>query len=1141
VLRELASTRGQEDLADFLLNLLSGKASPALQSFARWEKAERKRYGVKKLKHVVPLAVLHCLAQISSNDPTQHKTLNKTLKTLSQEQLGAGLLNQLLNRVQGLPLTICEDQLDQSVPVPLPHALGGLMAMLAVQWLDWDTPRTWKKQFKDWCVDWQDAGYHGLAAECDAFLIHYGLRPEALSTLKNWHAERGLRPLVALHQKREEWEHTLEALKQLGAQAKKGDAVSTEPELRLAWLIDTDAESVHIEPREQRRSAGGQWSKGRAVALRRLSQAPGQFPYLSDKDRAVVTTAITRHVAPRDGYDWPPEEHWAIDAAKALPLLVDHPHLYRAAAPEVRFDLVAGSTNLHLDERDGHLSLSLEPKGDSSTGPLVIDETPTRIVVYPRSIEVQRVASIIGAGVSVPSRARAQLLEALSAVAPMLPVHSGIPELSVHMERIDGDSTIYAHLLPLAEGLRLQLLVRPKRDGTWLRPGQGTAHLIGEQNGQPVQIQRNLEDERTRLNTVLARCPALAKGDANGLEWHFENAQDALQILSELHAIEAQDVQCVWPEGEHMRIRAHPNMKSLSLAAKRQGDWFALQGEITLDDGRVLRLKQLLDLMQANANCRFVPLGAGDWIALSNDLRRRLSDVAHLSEKTDEAGAHLTALGAPLIEALSEEVGHFSADTSWQEHAQRLRSLRHFTPQVPRTLQAELRDYQNEGFIWLARLAEWGVGACLADDMGLGKTVQLLALLLHRASKGPQLVVAPTSVVGNWQSEALRFAPSLQVIDYRQTRSLENLRAGSVVLVSYGLLQNDQEQFAAQHWASVVLDEAQAVKNEQTKRSKSVMALQADFRAISSGTPLENHLGELWNLMRFLNPGLLGSRQRFTERFALPIEAGDTHARRALKQIIQPFLLRRLKSDVLDELPPRTEITHKVALSEEERYHYEALRQKAVDELAQSDLHGNDARFKALAQITRLRRFCCHPSLVLPGSALASSKLHALQRIVDELRDNRHRALVFSQFVDHLAIVRDWLDSAYIPYQYLDGASTPKARNVAIAAFQAGDGDLFLISLKAGGSGLNLTAADYVIHLDPWWNPAVEDQASDRAHRIGQQRPVTVYRLVAEHTIEEKIVALHAHKRDLADSLLEGGQASAHLDAEALLALIRQK
>ena len=314
------------------------------------------------------------------------------------------------------------------------------------------------------------------------------------------------------------------------------------------------------------------------------------------------------------------------------------------------------------------------------------------------------------------------------------------------------------------------------------------------------------------------------------------------------------------------------------------------------------------------------------------------------------------------------------------------------------------------------------------------------------------------------------------------------------------------------------------------------MALQADFRLIATGTPLENHLGELWNLFRFINPSLLGCQDSFSQRFATPIEQGDASARRALKNLIQPFILRRLKSQVLDELPARTEITYKVPLSEAEAHQYEALRQQAVDNLSAPDEERSP--LQVLTEITRLRRFCCHPSLVIPGSPLSSSKLQAFAEIVEELLENRHKALVFSQFVDHLNIVRAWLDKRGIHYQYLDGATPAKERQKRVNAFQAGEGEIFLISLKAGGSGLNLTAADTVIHFDPWWNPAAEAQASDRAYRIGQDKPVFVYKLITRGSVEEKIQQLQQTKANLAKGVLDGGsQGQWQLDEADLAAL----
>jgi SNF2 family DNA or RNA helicase len=374
---------------------------------------------------------------------------------------------------------------------------------------------------------------------------------------------------------------------------------------------------------------------------------------------------------------------------------------------------------------------------------------------------------------------------------------------------------------------------------------------------------------------------------------------------------------------------------------------------------------------------------------------------------------------------------------------------------------------------------------------------------------------------------------------------LKEAGAFDVVVVSYGLLQLESALFEGVRWHTIVLDEAQAIKNAQTRRSQAVMALRGDFRMAATGTPLENHLGELWNLFRFINPGLLGSSDQFNLRFAGPIEKAqdkraELSARTRLRRLTQPFILRRTKAQVLSELPPRTEIVLPVELSQEETALYESLRREALERIATLEAPQNQKQIQILAEMMKLRRACCNPQLVAPGSGIRSSKLEAFARLLEELLENRHKALVFSQFVDHLSLIRAHLDERGIRYQYLDGATPMHERKRRVDAFQAGDGDLFLISLKAGGVGINLTAADYVIHMDPWWNPAVEDQASDRAHRMGQQRPVTIYRLVARHTIEEGIVDLHRHKRDLADSLLEGSDVAARMSPNDMLAMLQQ-
>ena len=361
-----------------------------------------------------------------------------------------------------------------------------------------------------------------------------------------------------------------------------------------------------------------------------------------------------------------------------------------------------------------------------------------------------------------------------------------------------------------------------------------------------------------------------------------------------------------------------------------------------------------------------------------------------------------------------------------------------------------------------------------------------------------------------------------------------------VLVCSYGLLHGEAELLGGRPWQVAVLDEAQAIKNADSKRAQASQGLQAGFRLALSGTPVENDLDELWSLFNFVNPGLLGSRDGFGKRFATPIERDrDASARQALRSLIRPFLLRRTKAAVLSELPPRTEQTVQVEMGETERAFYEAMRQRALENIAALDAPTGKRKIHILAEITRLRRACCNPALIDPAAGVPSGKLDAFLDLVDDLVRNRHRALVFSQFVGHLGLMRAAVDQRGIRYEYLDGSTPSAERERRVAAFQAGGAELFLISLRAGGTGLNLTAADYVVHLDPWWNPAVEDQASDRAHRIGQERPVTIYRLIMQNSIEERIVRLHRDKRDLASDLLEGAETSARLSEEELLDLIR--
>ena len=528
-------------------------------------------------------------------------------------------------------------------------------------------------------------------------------------------------------------------------------------------------------------------------------------------------------------------------------------------------------------------------------------------------------------------------------------------------------------------------------------------------------------------------------------------------------------------------------------------------------------------------------------MALSEQLRRQLQAIEKMLVGRGKE-LKIATMNGMQLSALEEMGAKVKADEPFRQLMQRITEAGQMQFELPANIHAELRSYQQVGFQWMSRLAWWGAGACLADDMGLGKTLQAITLMQSRAAQGPQLVVMPTSLLHNWQSELSRFAPALSVKllnpqGANRLQMVTEAEAGDVILATYGLLVTEGELLSQPTWTTIVLDEAHTIKNRDTQTSKATMKLKANFRLMLTGTPLQNHLSEIWNLFQFANPGLLGSYQQFTDRFILPIERDhDQERQRLLRRVLSPFLLRRTKDDVLNELPEKTEITLRVELSPEEQALYDNLRQQAIANLEE----GSKSALQTLAEITRLRQAACHPRLIDQKLPIKSSKTQAFLDLVDELRQSGHRALVFSQFTSHLALIREELDRLGIDYLYLDGSTSTTERNRLVRQFQTGSEPLFLISLKAGGLGLNLTAADYVIHLDPWWNPAIEDQASDRAHRIGQERPVTVYRLIAAGTIEEKILRLHQNKRSLADALLEDADMFSQISADDVIRLLRE-
>ncbi len=1013
-----------------------------------------------------------------------------------------------------------------------------LFALLAQLWTGGKRGKELARQALPLIDRMTRAGYRWLADETALACRALGAGNDAAGAEERQERE-GIIPLQSLLTRRASWESALAALARLGSAGEVPAAKVARGESRLVWVISQFAEDfLDIQPKEQKRTPSGGWTSGRAVALKRLKEGTATLPFLTEQDRKVCAAIIRE----KTYYYRNSQESYRIDPMRALPLLVGHPLAFVDDGVLLPLEIVAGEPELRVARAGDRLRLTVVPLAGEKERACFVWETRTRLKVIEIGERFRTVAEIVGEGLTVPATAEGKVLEAVGAVSSLVTVHSDIGG-GGSLEERPADPVPLLLLTPYGDGLRLELKVRPLGEGGPLFcPGTGGATIIADLAGTRVQARRDLAGETAAADRVTALLPLhYADEEAEGV-WLFHEPRACLELLETVRTLEEGAARTVWPEGEKLRVSRPHDASKLRLGVRESGEWFQLDGSLETDDGEVLELRKILDLLDSRVG-RFVPLGEGRFLALTDQFRRRLEELRSFTEPHGK-GVRCALPALASLEELAGEAGSFTTDKKWEARLARLREAESLVPALPSTLQAELREYQREGFEWLARLAHWGAGACLADDMGLGKTVQALALILFRAPGGPTLVAAPTSVCMNWEAEANRFAPTLNVIVFGpgdRHKVLAELRPFDLVICSYGLLQQEAELMGGVSWQTIVLDEAQAIKNMATKRSQAAMSLKGGFRLITTGTPVENHLGELWNLFRFINPGLLGSHRSFTERFALPIEkSGDKGARERLKKLVRPFMLRRTKAQVLTELPPRTEISVSVEPSAEERAFYEAVRLNALERIEGSSGPEGERRLRILAEIMRLRRACCHPRLVLPESPLPGAKLAACMELVEELRDNCHKALVFSQFVDHLAIVREELDRRGIVYQYLDGSTPPLERKKRVDAFQGGEGELFLISLKAGGTGLNLTAADYVIHLDPWWNPAVEDQASDRAHRIGQSRPVTVYRLVTKHSIEEKIIALHQTKRDLADSLLEGTETGARISAAELLALLRE-
>ncbi len=937
------------------------------------------------------------------------------------------------------------------------------------------------------------------------------------------------RSLMGAVVRREPWEDVLDAIREQWA-PNQGAApgVTATPTDRVLFILMRDDLSLAV----QSWLKSGRWGKPRPLTP--YGERAQNYIASASKNAA----SLASHAG---GYS-----RWAED----LPLMVGLDNIYfsdynYSYLTPVTVEEVPLSIRLVKNKANDTFTLRPSIQGMTKEGytkPIYYrEDRKNGLVQFTNPTEVQRkFLETLAILENYPLSQAPKIMAVVTQAARDLEIEVEGIDTAVKVNRVNGLPQIVVRITPTPSGYTIYPTSKPwPQAPDRFIPGSGSEkYNTVDSESHALEVTRNLDAEVENfdqladyLRTILEETPAAGQQLNLGVE-QMINLVDWLQDKSDTYAIE-------WPEGRSFSILSTPESGKWNISLSQQGGWFELEGEVQIDESTVLSASKLLELV-GQAHGRFLQLGPDKFLKLSASLRRQLSRLEGLSSR-EHSHVGISPMAAASLDLDLGDGISIATDKVLAALRKRIAKASKTEYTVPKQLKAQLRDYQVDGYTWLKRLSEWGAGACLADDMGLGKTVQAISYMLTTASEGPALVVAPASVLTNWEREIARFAPTLEVIPLNSAPDrqgvIDNAKPFQVILTTYGLLPSAGEMITSRKWTTAILDEAHVIKNRTTKTSQVAMKIDASNRIILTGTPVQNSLSELWNLMRFINPGLLGAYEQFNKKFIIPIQVNhDKERQRQLNRLIAPFLLRRTKEDVVDELPDKEEITISVEMTAKEMGVYESLRRNAQEALKDID----KVDVNTLAELTRLRLAACDTRLVVDSVKTEPSKINALLDLTSSIVDGGNKMLVFSQFTSFLSLVKEAYDKAGIKYIYLDGSTPQRQRQKIVDSFQHGDIPVFLVSLKAGGLGLNLTGANYVVHLDPWWNPAIEQQATDRAYRIGQHRKVTVYHLIASNTVEEKIKRLHATKRNLADALLEGSDVNAQLTPAEILELLAE-
>ncbi len=958
------------------------------------------------------------------------------------------------------------------------------------------------------------------------------LSAKAKETLQ---ATYGGPPLLANMHRKAAWEMMLSEIDS-SVQA----ATDERPRRIIYFMQGRDLSSIM----EQAQQPDGQWQDTCLLSVTTMCSAGYDSMDLLDSRIAMELTQRQNAVAAG--------RECATDADILIPLLADTGRVFIAPEyvqrtqanivherPRVEFTAQGDKIDISSNARIG---IDGKPQRHTVT---VVGDRYTLVTLNP----LQR--DILGkllARQSLPASAAPSLRKTIQSLGGIMDVKENILSLMTR-KAFESDGRLAVRIEPVNDSggtdYRITFLAALLPDGTArLFPTIGEEYVYDEDEaGRTHCVHRNLAKEQENYQALVDFAQQFNLEFSASNVTQVGDERTLLHLLAFCHQ-SPERYFTEWPDGQTLKFKGTLTEADIHIEVRGNNDWFAVEG--TAKAGvDILKLDKLVEACCHQSYDGFVRIGEDEYVRMTDTLRRRIAQLDALlttgEKKTKGVPKYLVGALATTLVGLRHTTDH-----AYAEFRERMKAAYQTEIAVPEGLNAKLRPYQEEGFRWMSRLDMWGAGACLADDMGLGKTLQALTFLLSKADRGPSLVVAPKSVIPNWVNEARRFAPTMQVAVLNDTldRSTLVAEAGqrTLVLSTYGVLTTEAQTLASRQWNVVCLDEAQQIKNRNTMVSRAAMALQAQSRILLTGTPLQNHVGELWNLMQFLNPGLLGRWNVFRDTYANG--EMDSDHRDMLREMTQPFILRRTKQEVLTDLPEKIESTYYVTLNDDEASVYETMRERVELKFKKNKTKAERSLAKLLElnyfeELMKLRLASCDMHLLHDRWRKQSTKIEALMEILQTLMSTpANNILVFSQFTSFLSRIKPEVKKHQWEYLYLDGQTPMAKRQAIVEEFQSGQKRLFLSSLKAGGLGINLTRANYVILLDPWWNPAIEQQATDRAHRIGQQRCVSVIRLVSQHTIEEKILKLHEKKQTLSDDMLYGTADSYKLDYDDILEMV---